>query len=127
VREPGRPGQKVGVDFDVEMRDEDGVTVLDLRGILNIYSSYELKDTLFNLADSRVSRIVLDFSRLVSIDSAGIGAIIIMMQRVRRIPGAQMVLCGLSGHVEQVFVVTRIISLFHVVSGIDEALTLLRG
>lgn len=126
VQEPGRPGHKAGVDFDVEIREEDGVTVLGLRGVLNIYSSHELKDALFELADRREVRIVLDLSQLSSIDSAGIGTIIAMMHRIRRIEGAQMILCGLSGHVEKVFMVTRIISLFHVVSGVDEALTQLR-
>lgn len=127
IHEPSRSDRKLGADFDVETREEEGITVLVLRGVLNIYSSHELKDTLFHLADRREVRIVLDLSQLSGIDSAGIGVIISMMHRIRRISGAQMILCGLSGHVEKVFMVTRIISLFNVVSSVDEALTQLRG
>ncbi len=119
-------GYDASAEFNIRMTRDEDVNIIGLFGVLNIYTSHELKNELFELAENRDTKIVLDFAHLAGIDSAGIGSIISAMHRMRRIPGAKLIVCNLTGNVEKLFIVTRIISLFTVVRGVTEALELMR-
>jgi anti-anti-sigma factor len=66
-------------------------------------------------------RVVLDFSKLVYISSLGISSVLIIAKTINQ-RGGELVLCGLTGIVREVFQITGLTSVFKVFPTADAAL-----
>lgn len=82
--------------------DEQGVTLIEVQGEVDAHTSGDLDKALGELLAQKHSRLVLDFSQVGYVSSAGLRALL-RAQRKARALGGEVRVFGLSPFVHQVF------------------------
>ncbi|HEY3580515.1 MAG TPA: STAS domain-containing protein [Pyrinomonadaceae bacterium] len=99
-------------ELDVKERQAGDVTILDLRGVVRIgEGSIALRDAIRNLADSGKNKILLNLAGVSYIDSSGIGELIANYTTVTR-QGGQLKLLKLTDRVQNLLVITKLLTVF---------------
>jgi anti-anti-sigma factor len=107
-----------------EHRDNDILTIA-VKGSLNANTSPTLEKRLLDLLDAGERRLLLDFTSLDYISSAGLRAIQVVARRLGGNRG-KLVLAGPSKSVRQVFAVSGLGFLVQMTETIEEAKAFLR-
>lgn len=113
--------------FDLSVSDHEGVKIFHLRGRL---MDQQQADHLMQVLDEHLSgntaNVVLDMAELQYMNSTGLNIMISVLTRTRK-AGGEVVLAGLSMGVRQLFVVTKLDTVFRITDHVEGALALLRG
>ena len=109
-------------DLDVKERQAGDVTILDLRGEVRIgEGSIALRDAIRNLADSGKKKLLLNLAGVSYIDSSGIGELIANYTTITR-QGGQLKLLKLTDRVQNLLVITKLLTVFDTYEDEAEAL-----
>ena len=109
-------------ELDVKERQAGDVTILDLRGEVRIgEGSIALRDAIRNLADSGKTKLLLNLAGVSYIDSSGIGELIANYTTVSR-QGGQLKLLKLTDRVQNLLVITKLLTVFDAYEDEAEAL-----
>ena len=107
----------------MELKEEQvqGITVLQVTGRLDSTTSPALGERLSGILDGSKSRLLVDFSQLEYISSAGFR---VLLQAAKRADAntAKLVLCGVSGKVRQLFDLGGFLDLFSITSTREEGI-----
>jgi len=111
----------------IQRRKDEGVTVLKLEGRLTIgEGDVELRDEIASLLEHGVEKILLDFEKVRTMDSAGLGELIrCKASAVNR--GATIKLLHVEDKVEEVLEMTRLIGVFETFDDPIEAIASFRA
>lgn len=82
-------------------------------------SAVLFKDTMRSILDGAPDTTVLDLDNVTFVDSSGLGAIVAAMKLVQ--PGKRLVLARLTPTVQRLFSLTRLDSVFEIVSDVADA------
>ncbi len=94
--------------------ERDGnALVLQLQGRLDSTSSAAAEAEILGQIGTAAPHVVLDFSRLDYISSAGLRVILVTAKRVKQ-AGGTMVLCALQPHIREVFEISGFLSILTV-------------
>jgi len=85
----------MGDALDITVRGERGVVIAAVAGDVDISTVAQLRECLFELADSGETLIV-DLNRVAFIDSAGLGALVGTSRRAAEHGGSLLAVCALS-------------------------------
>ncbi len=88
--------------FEVQRRDDQEITTLYLKGYLDAHTYPQFETELQKLMDERRYKIIVHFSDLNYISSAGLGVFMGFIETVRQNAG-DMKLCAMSPKVFKVF------------------------
>ena len=102
--------------------DRDPPTVLPLKGEIDLHVFPEITASLDALIEKKPKRLVVDVSGVTYIDSAGLAALIVAMQKVEAY-GGQFSLAGSQAHVRSIFKMSRLDRIFRIFPDVDAALT----
>jgi anti-sigma B factor antagonist len=94
------------------------VSVLENR--IDAAVALEFKEAVRREAETAPDEVILDLSKVVFIDSSGLGAIVATMKHLA--PERRLVLAGLTPPVEKVFKLTRMDSVFKMYMTLEDAL-----
>lgn len=109
-------------ELDVKERQAGDVTILDLRGEVRIgEGSIALRDAIRNLADTGKTKLLLNLAGVSYIDSSGIGELIANYTTVSR-QGGQLKLLKLTDRVQNLLVITKLLTVFDAYDDEAEAL-----
>jgi anti-sigma B factor antagonist len=109
-------------ELDVKERQAGDVTILDLRGEVRIgEGSIALRDAIRNLADAGKNKLLLNLAGVSYIDSSGIGELIANYTTVTR-QGGQLKLLKLTDRVQNLLVITKLLTVFDAYEDEAEAL-----
>ena len=109
-------------ELDVKERQAGDVTILDLRGEVRIgEGSIALRDAIRNLADAGKKKMLLNLAGVSYIDSSGIGELIANYTTVTR-QGGQLKLLKLTDRVQNLLVITKLLTVFDSYDNEAEAL-----
>jgi len=109
-------------ELDVKERQAGDVTILDLRGEVRIgEGSIALRDAIRNLADTGKKKLLLNLAGVSYIDSSGIGELIANYTTVSR-QGGQLKLLKLTDRVQNLLVITKLLTVFDAYDDEVEAL-----
>jgi len=109
-------------ELDVKERQAGDVTILDLRGEVRIgEGSIALRDAIRQLADSGKKKLLLNLAGVSYIDSSGIGELIANYTTVSR-QGGQLKLLKLTDRVQNLLVITKLLTVFDAYEDEAEAL-----
>jgi anti-sigma B factor antagonist len=86
------------------------LTVSVLEDRIDAASAIQFKESMRELTASAASRIILDLSQVLFLDSSGLGAVVAVMKMLG--PDRKLELSGLTATVEKVFRLTRMDSIF---------------
>lgn len=101
--------------MQIETNKTDGVTVLHVKGNLDADSVASFKKTAYKIVEEGCHHLVMDCSALDFVDSMGLGAMISLLRRVRMQKG-DLKVAGLNKDVRSVFEITRLHTLFEILS-----------
>jgi anti-anti-sigma factor len=116
--------------FDVETQERDGVTVVTIRGELDMNTAPELERSLEAASESQPPAILIDLSECEFIDSTGVAMIIRAWQRVDRNGGdgnGRLVLCCPNSQVRRLLDITGVESSISMHDSLDDARADLQG
>ena len=95
--------------------------VLPLTGEIDLHVSPALTASLDAMTERKLERIVIDLSRVTFIDSAGLAALILAMQKVQAF-GGKFFLAGLDETMRLIFETSRLDQIFQIFPDVDAAL-----
>jgi len=95
--------------------------VLPLRREIDLHVSPAVTESLDAMTERKLERIVIDLSRATYIDSAGLAALILAMQKVQAF-GGKFFLAGLNETMRSIFETSRLNQIFQIFPDVDAAL-----
>ena len=109
-------------ELDVKERQAGDVSILDLRGEVRIgEGSIALRDAIRNLTGAGKKKLLLNLAGVSYIDSSGIGELIANYTTVSR-QGGQLKLLNLTDRIQNLLVITKLLTVFDVYENEAEAL-----
>lgn len=108
--------------MDLKEEQVGDVTVVQVKGRLDSTTSPVLGERLTALLDAAKARVLVDFSQLEYISSAGFRVLLQAGKRAEQ-STAKLVLCGVSGKVRQLFDLGGFLDLFLITGTRDEGIT----
>jgi len=106
--------------MDVTIRELGGCTVARVAGRLDAASAADFDRDVDGCLSRGTRKLVLDFSALDYISSAGLRSVLGAMKRLRS-AGGEVVVAGIAGMVKEVFAVSGVDTLLSVKATADEA------
>ncbi|MCK9515528.1 MAG: STAS domain-containing protein [Ottowia sp.] len=88
-------------------------TIVPLQGQINSTNANGLEAEVLTLLDGGVKNLVLDFSALDYISSAGLRMVLVVAKRLKQ-EGGQLVLCAMQPHVREVFDISGFLAILNV-------------
>ena len=111
----------------IETRKEEGVTIVDLSGKLTIgEGDVQLRETVVDLLDRGVQKILLNLKGVRMMDSSGLGELIRCKATVNN-AGAVVRLVHVEDKVQEVLEMTRLIGVFDTFNDEIDAVASYRG
>jgi anti-anti-sigma factor len=107
--------------MNLEVRQEGGVAVIQLIGRLDTNTSPEAQKGLNEQVDGGATKLLLDFSQLDYISSAGLRILLATAKRLRGSQGEMRLAC-LHETVQEIFDVSGFNALLNVFGSVEEAL-----
>jgi anti-sigma B factor antagonist len=95
--------------------------VLPLKGEIDLHVLPAVTESLNIMTDRKVERIVINLSSATYIDSAGLAALILAMQKVKGF-GGRFFLAGMDQTMRSIFHTSRLDQIFHIFPDVDAAL-----
>jgi len=99
-----------------------GVAVVQVKGRVDTTTSQALGERITQVLNAPNARLVVDFSQLEYISSAGFRVLLQAGKRAEQYAG-KLVLCGVSGKVRQLFDLGGFLDLFVITGTRDEGIT----
>lgn len=107
------------MDLQTSVRDEM-LIVQVMESRIDAAVAIQFKDAMRTLVQNTSPRVVMDLSRVVFLDSSGLGAVVAVMKLLG--PGRKLELAGLTPTVLKVFRLTRMESVFTIHAAVPEGL-----
>ncbi|HSL55636.1 MAG TPA: STAS domain-containing protein [Pyrinomonadaceae bacterium] len=109
-------------ELDVKERQAGDVTILDLSGEVRIgEGAISLRDSIRNLADSGKRKVLLNLAGVKYMDSSGVGELIANYTTISR-QGGQLKLLNLTDRIQNLLVITKLLTVFDSYDNEAEAL-----
>ena len=102
------------MDIKVNVRELNGkqpVSVVDLNGEIDVYTSPKVKETLSDLIDKGHYSLVINLENVRYIDSTGLGVLIGGLKRVREHSGSVHLVCT-NPQIKKIFDITGLAKIF---------------
>ncbi|RAY15568.1 anti-sigma B factor antagonist [Actinomadura craniellae] len=108
------------MDFAVEQRVEKDLTVIEVTGEVDVFSSPRLRETLLEVIDGGALHLVVDLGGVTFLDSTGLGVLVGIFHRLRARNGTLSFVGG-NERVRRVFHVTQLTKIFVLYDSVEEA------
>lgn len=108
-------------EMEIQKREQDGVTVFDVKGEVDIYSGEELKQMLEEIADKE-QKVLLNVSNIDYIDSFGLSLLISFRKKMGR-QGKRFGICCPQSYVKRILNLTKLYDFLSVYESEEKALT----
>jgi anti-sigma B factor antagonist len=105
----------------IETSVNDSVTVVDLEGNLDTNTSVDAQDHLNGLMDDGVAKLLVDFTKVDFVSSAGLRVLLATAKRLGGI-GGSLRICGLNEEVNEVFEISGFSTILDVFPTRNDAL-----
>jgi anti-anti-sigma factor len=97
--------------MQIQQATRDGVTVLAPAGRIDTTTSPAVEDAVRGAVDAGARALLVDFTEVEYISSAGLRVFLVLAKRMRDL-GGRVVLCGMGQPVRQVFQLAGFLPLF---------------
>ncbi len=114
-----KKGRRVKVDMNME-KIKDVMTVT-LEGEINVSNANEVRNTFTKLLQNGEKKILVDFDRVIFIDSSGLAVLIDLVQRLQKVNG-NLRLCNVNRKIRGIFEIVKIHKLINIYDNRSAAL-----
>ena len=108
--------------MNIRVETQGNVDVVRPSGRIDSANATTFERAVAEVFDRGSSRMVLDFSDIEYVSSAGLRSALIAGKRMRAVAGGKLVLCSLAPHVREVFEITGFVAIFTICPSLDAAL-----
>jgi anti-sigma B factor antagonist len=82
------------VDLSLETRQEDGHTIIEVGGEIDVYTAPKLRDKITELVANGDYNLVIDMEKVDFLDSTGLGVLVGGLKKVRTHDGSMELICS---------------------------------
>ena len=107
--------------MNITTTEVEGITIAEFEGNLDTNTAPDAEERLGELLEKGVTKILVDFTTLDYISSAGLRVLLVTTKRLGG-TGGSMRICGLNETVDEVFEISGFSTIFSVFGTRDEAL-----
>ncbi len=100
---------------------QDGVAVVRVADKLIVANRQDLKDKVLAAVEDGARKFAMDFSAATYVDSSGLGVLVSLSKKIRY-EGGELRLCGLDDDLRSLFELTKLDTLFHIDSALEDSL-----
>jgi anti-sigma B factor antagonist len=112
--------------FSYTTSQEQGLFVFKLEGeIIDKVQAAEFVEHIHNLAASGQNRFILELSGLRYMNSSGLNVLVNILTKARN-SGGEVVVCNLSKKVNDLLVITKLDTIFHILPTVEAAIKKLK-
>ncbi|MBI4260659.1 MAG: STAS domain-containing protein [Actinobacteria bacterium] len=108
------------MDLDLQTERRDGVSVVSLRGEIDVYTAPRLRQALIDLIGEGATDIVVDMAEVDFLDSTGLGVLVGGLKRVKAKEGS-LSLVVTQDKILKIFDITGLSKVFPIFGTVDEA------
>lgn len=108
------------MDLTLSTRSEDGRTIVEVAGEIDVYTAPKLREQLAELVDSGRYHIVVDMSGVEFLDSTGLGVLVGGLKRVRTHDGSLHLVCT-QERILKIFRITGLTKVFPIHDSVESA------
>lgn len=108
------------------LRQENGITIIELSGRLDAVSAEQIKQELYELIEEGSTRLLLNMAQVEFIDSHGLGLLVSCLRRTAA-EGGDLSLVEVPELCRSVLELTRLTRVFDIYESEDKAVTALRS
>jgi anti-sigma B factor antagonist len=88
------PVRRQQVDLSLETRQEDGHTIIEVGGEIDVYTAPKLRDKITELVGNGEYNLVIDMEKVDFLDSTGLGVLVGGLKKVRAHDGSMRLICN---------------------------------
>ena len=107
--------------IEVKTKQEQGFSVIEIEGEVDMYSSPEVRSEIISLTKNKTAIIVVDLEKVSYMDSSGLATLVEGLQLAGQYKG-NIKLINLREEVLEVFELTRLDHIFEIYDSMDSAL-----
>ena len=107
--------------MEIMLREADNVTVLSLKGRLDLATGSALKEEIKKLFEKEKNTVHLNLGGVEFVNSSGLGALVSIMKEIRLRKG-RLTLSNLAAYVQEIFEITQLSHIFEIYQTEPEAL-----
>ena len=111
---------------ELQQLDDQAITIARISGAMNRFSSPRLKETLIRTVEAGTSELIIDLSDVTTVDSSGLGVLLGMLQRVRKL-GGDLRLIGVSQKLTTILETMSLDQILHQHDTVQDAITYFRS
>ena len=107
--------------MEINVREETNVTILTLKGRLDLATGSALKEQIKQLLEKEKTAVHLNLGDVEFINSSGLGSLVSIMKEIRLRKG-RLTLSNLASYVQEIFEITQLSHIFEIYATEQEAL-----
>ena len=108
------------MDLGLDVSEQNGFTVLAVRGEVDVYTAPRLREKLVELVTQGKHQIVVDLEGVEFLDSTGLGVLVGGLKRVRSHEGDLALVCT-QHRILKVFEITGLTKVFSIHDSVEDA------
>jgi len=109
------------VELKLGHYDKDGIEVVDVQGVIDIYTAPRLRELLIDLVSRNNYQIVVNLEKVGFLDSTGLGVLVGGLKRVRAHDGSLDLVCT-QERLLKIFRITGLAKVFGIHETVDQAI-----
>ena len=109
------------MDLELETTEQNGKSVLTVRGEIDVYTAPRLRQTIVDLVEAGARDIVVDMEQVDFLDSTGLGVLVEGLKRVRSRQG-DLALVATQDKILKIFDITGLSKAFQIHDSVAGAL-----
>jgi anti-sigma B factor antagonist len=106
--------------LEIRKRKDEKITVLEIEGEVDLYSSPNLRSELLGLTNTRTKAVIIDLADVKYMDSSGVATLVEALQQVGKY-GGKLKLVNLREAVKDVFELSRLDKVFDIYQNMEDA------
>jgi anti-sigma B factor antagonist len=114
------------MDLELETTEQNGKSVLTVRGEIDVYTAPRLRQTIVDLVEAGANDIVVDMEAVDFLDSTGLGVLVEALKRVRSREG-DLALVATQDKILKIFDITGLNKAFQIHGSVASALAAARS
>ncbi|MFH1189362.1 MAG: STAS domain-containing protein [Candidatus Omnitrophota bacterium] len=104
----------------IQIESKDGLTICRIEGDININNAPELKKAFTGLIGSKPSKLIVNFSKVIYIDSSGLGVLVDLLKHVK-LYGGRLKVTNLSSKIKSMFEIIKFDRIFDILADEGDA------
>jgi anti-sigma B factor antagonist len=110
------------VDLSLDTREQDGCTVIEVGGEIDVYTAPKLRESIVDLVNRGSYHLVVDMEDVEFLDSTGLGVLVGGLKRVRAHDGSLRLVCT-QERLLKIFRITGLTKVFAIYDTVDAAVS----